>query len=79
MHMRNLTVLFKNGNANRSVQNGTEWNGMDWLRLHYTTEQFWKGRNGYFWLVETGISGVSHGSVNNLVIHYMSVNTCLLY
>ena len=54
MRMRNLTVPFENGNANRSVQNGTEWNGTDWSRLHYTTEQFWNGRNGYFWLVETG-------------------------
>ena len=56
MRMRNLTVPFENGNANRSVQNGTEWNGTDWSRLHYTTEQFCNGWNGYFRLVETGIS-----------------------
>ena len=53
MLMRNLTVPFENSNANRFVQNGTEWNETDWSRLHYTTEQFWNGPNGYFWLVET--------------------------
>ena len=53
MRMRNRIIPLKNNNANRSVQNGTEWNGADWSRLHCTTEQFWNGRNGYFWLVDT--------------------------
>ena len=31
-----LTIPFENDNANRSVQNGTEWNKTNWSRLHYT-------------------------------------------
>ena len=34
MRIRSLTVPFENGNANRSVQNGTEWNGVDWSRIY---------------------------------------------
>ena len=34
---------------------------MDWSRLHYTTEQFWNGRNGYFWLVETRYKLIGKG------------------
>ena len=39
MHMHNLTVPFENGNANRSVQNETEWNrnGLVAFTLHHGT------------------------------------------
>ena len=52
--LRNLTVPFENGNVNRSVQNGTEWNGTKWSRLH-TTPRNSSGTAGtvIFWLVET--------------------------
>ena len=32
-----ITVPFENGNANHSVQNGTEWNGLVAFTLHHGT------------------------------------------